>query len=224
MFFNFKETLIASLILLLSGSFFLINFFQLRQTIQDGGVLISGIQLGKTNFNLMQGETCFGQLKFETTEDQLMGLKTSLKLDVLIEERTETVDVYGESYYNPLGQLVGSKTRLVYQGQRSFLETEGVNPMFVRLSGTHQNIDLKQRFTLPGPVELVLSDDDQTFKLVYSQLASLQAMAPTREMESFSSLSAFNISIAPGEPCDSPVALNMNPILFLLKKLNGGYG
>lgn len=224
MFFNLRETLIASLILLVSGSIFLFNFFQLRQQIQDGGVIVSGIREGKTLFSLAQGTDCFGQLSFETMDGRLMGLKTSLKLDVLIGEETETVDVFGESYFNPLGQLVASKTRLAFREQRSFLETEGVNPIFVRLSGNFEGREVKHRTQVPGPVELLLSEDDQTFRLVYSQLSHLASMAPTPQLTSLSSLPAFDVSVEPGQICEQVTALNLNPILFLIQKLNGNYG
>jgi len=161
------DYLIAFVVLCISSVFFVRAYIHLFQQRLQEQKILTDIMLGDSNYKILFRDNCVGYIKLSASEDKLFRIRFNMKLDLLIQGQLEPVTANLESYFNPLGQQVGSQFIFDFHGDQMVLTTFDLNPIRILLKGSLVGNVVDQEFSFPGPIMLEVREEEGVFDIAY---------------------------------------------------------
>jgi hypothetical protein len=218
---KYRDLAIAFLLLLCGVGGFLSAYALLLER-NAAGFQFSNFGAGDTNYAIFGRGECIGGMSVNFKPDaEQPSLDVEGNLRVRVGNWHPNLRFTSEAYFNSVGQLGGSITRVYIDKNTLMLGTTGVAPLSIKIKGRLGPRKVEQEFEVEGPFELVkLGENSYRFKYEHLPRAARDQV----ELMEQPLIKDLNIEVLEtGEDdsaCDSSGAeLDLTQVISLLRSL-----
>ncbi len=109
---------------------------------------------GHSNESILHGTRCIGEFKTTLIDTDTKELTTEGMVRILFQGRSAPAFLKFYALFNPLGQLTDSRTSLTFGDSSLVLNSSGITPINVHITGYHEGTHFERDNTISGPVLL----------------------------------------------------------------------
>ncbi|RIL05759.1 MAG: hypothetical protein DCC75_11430 [Proteobacteria bacterium] len=148
------DIIFALVILALSSSLSFFAYERVLNIERPESILSSQLKAGSRQFSVIQNNKCVGSIESKLLHENTFYLNLTGELRFSHGQERFQANFQSEAYFNPLGQLTESLTKLTNKESRVFVQTHQVNPIKATLSANLGGKRFSHAMELPGPLIL----------------------------------------------------------------------
>lgn len=152
----------------------------------SGGFAVEQLAIGSSSFAIMQSKaarnpgaggsedpevSCVGIVNILVEDEELLRFRMEATLAMAYGGVPQSLRIISDMFFNPLGQLIRSRSQFTLGGLRAELSTQDVHPVRVEISAGSSGTMSRYAYRIPGPI-LVRANKPTGYVFEYPQLQS----------------------------------------------------
>ena len=175
---KFLDAWVAGILFLGSGLLTHLAYGHISRGARDTRIELGDLRPGSSYYQIYQKETCVGEAEvlFEQQELTRLRMEMSIRAEAFGTEFPFHFET--ETFFNPMGQLVRSKTEVESARSKLSVASLDVFPIQIDLSVSSPQTSYEQQMQIPGP-RLLIHDRLEGYRIEYPELSKV--VPPTFE-------------------------------------------
>ncbi len=217
-----RGIILAAIIFLASVSATVFAYARILEIERPAFVFLDDyLSVGRREFLFKSEGSCIGSISVDIWREKATTIKTTGVLRATLNSKNIDIKIESQSYFNPLGQMTDSTTRLTGPNFMASAITKEIHPIKVTLALNAAGKDLSLNKELPGPIQVAESTPGK-LHLEYSQVAPVQPIAFNGPVEFVKS--EYNLAIEPASDsntCNSSGRIDLSRMIKKLQTFTG---